>query len=244
MMTEKQLIERLLELQEHPGQATDQELQQALDDPQMRELVEQMAFAKRAFKHEELQGQECDVEEEWNKFAAQHFDEESDVKQQHQTSNYHGLNTIFNHRFSIFNRPKVASFIGLLVVSGIAFAAIHFVRWHSDEAGDVKSPRQETPMTPQQQTAPTDTFRTDTAITATQDAAVQPVVFDNVRLDEMLPHIASFYHAEVAFENESARELRFHFVWKQEDGLQHAIEKLNRFESLTIRLENNTIIVE
>ena len=132
----------------------------------------------------------------------------------------------------------------MLVVSGIAFAAIHFVRWHHGEESDVKSPRQETPMTPQQQTAPTDTFRTDTAITATQDAAVQPVVFDNVRLDEMLPHIASFYHTEVAFENESARELRFHFVWKQEDGLQHAIEKLNRFESLTIRLENNTIIVE
>ena len=63
------------------------------------------------------------------------------------------------------------------------------------------------------------------------------VVLDNVRLDEMLPRIASFYHTEVMFQNEAARELRFHFVWKHKDGLEHAIEKLNRFESLTIRLE-------
>ena len=43
MKTDRQLIERLLELQEHPEQVTDEQLQQALDDPQMRELVEQMA---------------------------------------------------------------------------------------------------------------------------------------------------------------------------------------------------------
>ena len=46
MKTDRQLIERLLELQEHPEQVTDEQLQQTLDDPQMRELVEQMAFAK------------------------------------------------------------------------------------------------------------------------------------------------------------------------------------------------------
>ena len=45
MKTDRQLIEQLLELQEHPEQVTDEQLQQALDDPQMRELVEQMAGA-------------------------------------------------------------------------------------------------------------------------------------------------------------------------------------------------------
>ena len=49
---------------------TDEQLQQALDDPQMRELVEQMAFAKRTFKNEELLAVEPDVEGEWEKFAA------------------------------------------------------------------------------------------------------------------------------------------------------------------------------
>ena len=73
MKTDRQLIEQLLELQEHPEQVTDEQLQQALDDPQMRELVEQMAFAKRAFKNEGLQAEELDVEGEWEKFAADHM---------------------------------------------------------------------------------------------------------------------------------------------------------------------------
>ena len=137
-----------------------------------------------------------------------------------------------NHRL----RKIAASFIGLLVVSSIAFAAIQIVRHHG--RGDLKSPTQEMRISnPHQQTAPTDTDEPDTTITMAQDAILQPVVFDNVRLDEMLPQIASYYHTEVSFQNETARELRFHFVWKHEDGLKHTIEKLNRFESLSVRLE-------
>ena len=48
MKTDRQLIEQLLELQEQTEQVTDEQLRQTLEDPQMRELVEQMAFAKRA----------------------------------------------------------------------------------------------------------------------------------------------------------------------------------------------------
>jgi len=60
----------------------------------------------------------------------------------------------------------------------------------------------------------------------------------------MLTEIASYYDTEVSFRSEEARQLRFHFVWKREDGLGHAIEKLNRFESLNVRLDENIIIVE
>ena len=235
MMTEKQLIERLLELQEHPGQATDQELQQALDDPQMRELVEQMAFAKRAFKHEELQGQECDVEEEWNKFAAQHFDEESDVKQQHQTSNYHGLNAIFNHHFSIFNRPKVASFIGLLVVSGIAFAAIHFVRQHQK----VEAPQVADTIVVANAQHPALNAQYEVSDTI----PAEPCVFNNVPLDSMLTAIAAAHGVQVEFENDAARGLRFHFVWKREDSLARIAEKLNTFDAVNIVVEDKKLIV-
>ena len=39
MMTEKQRIEWLLELQEHPEQLTDEQLQQILADDEMRQLA-------------------------------------------------------------------------------------------------------------------------------------------------------------------------------------------------------------
>ena len=219
MKTDRQLIERLLELQEHPEQVTDEQLQQALDDPQMRELVELMAFAKRAFKNEELQAEELDVEGEWERFATKNFDE--------------GNETQHGYPF----KKMAASFIGVLLVSGMAFAAIHIVRMvnsHKAETVQTEQPASYKPST----ALPTDTVKTDTT------ATMQPVVFDNVPLENMLTKIAAYYHVEVSFMNDDARQLRFHFVWKREDGLRHAIDKLNRFESLSVRLDENKIIVE
>ena len=219
MKTDRQLIERLLELQEHLEQVTDEQLQQALNDPQMRELVEQMAFAKRAFKDEELQAVEPDVEGEWEKFAAKNFDEGNETQ----------------HVYPF--KKMAASFIGVLLVSGMAFAAIHIVRMVNNKKAEtvkVEQPASNKPST----ALPTDTVKTDTT------ATMQPVVFDNVPLEKMLPEIASYYDTEVSFRSEEARQLRFHFVWKREDGLGHAIEKLNRFESLNVRLEEGKIIVE
>ena len=198
---------------------TDEQLQQALDDPQMRELVEQMAFAKRTFKDEELQAVEPDVEGEWEKFAAKNFDEGNETQ----------------HVYPF--KKMAASFIGVLLVSGMAFAAIHIVRMvnsHKAETVQVEQPTSYKPST----ALPADTVKTDTMTT------MEPVVFDNVPLEKMLPEIASYYDTEVSFRSEEARQLRFHFVWKREDGLGHAIEKLNRFESLNVRLDENIIIVE
>ena len=70
-MTERQLIERFLELQEHPEQVTDEQLQQILAHPQMRELVKQMAFTKRALRNQQ-KSEGPDVDGEWEKFASRH----------------------------------------------------------------------------------------------------------------------------------------------------------------------------
>lgn len=219
MKTKRQLTERFLELQEHPEQMTDEQLQQALDDPKMHELVEQMAFAKRAFKNEELKTAEPDVEGEWERFATKNFDE--------------GNETQHGYPF----KKIAASFIGILLVSGMAFAAIHIVRMVNSQKAETVQTEQPASYKPSS-VLPADTVKTDTTTTE------QPVVFDNVPLEKMLTEIAAYYHAEVSFLNDDARQLRFHFVWKREDGLGHAIEKLNRFESLTIRLDENKIIVE
>lgn len=226
MKTEQQLIDRFLELQEHPEQMTDDELQQFLDDPQMQELMGQMAFAKRTFKSRELRGEAPDVEEEWAKFAANHFDGEDTM--QRRTSAF---------SFSSSFQKIAACFIGVLLVTGMAYATIHIVR-HSAEK-EQESVAQETRIsTPEQEKLSADTVKADTT------AVLQPVVFDNVRLDEMLAQIAAYYRVETVFRNESARQLRFHFVWKHEEGIGRVIRKLDRFESLDIRLEDNRIIVE
>ena len=83
-----------------------------------------------------------------------------------------------------------------------------------------------------------DTVKTDTTANA------KPIVFDNVALDKMLPQIASYYNKEVDFQNDDARQLRFYFVWKQDETLDVVLHRLNLFESITVELKSDKIVVE
>lgn len=208
MKTERQLIEQFLEFFDEPGVKAEHL------DPQMRELVEQMAFARQAFKYMELQSEEPDVESEWERFAAKNFGNKR---------------TAQNHTIRLYK--MAATFVGIIFALGVAFAAIHMVRITKYQTPEsIQTGQRVSAIT---DSSPADTVNSDTTITTS------PVVFDNVRLDEILPEIAAYYHAEVSFRINTVRQLRFHFVWKPEDGLSHAIEKLNRFESINVRLDKD-----
>ena len=132
-----------------------------------------------------------------------------------------------------------ASIIGILFTAGVAFAAIHIVRHFVGE--DVKSPTQEVRISNSSQPSPalpTDTIKTDTT------TSTKPIVFDNVALDKMLPQIAAYYNKEVEFQNEDARQFRFSFVWKQDETLDVVLHRLNLFESITVELKSDKIVVE
>ena len=262
MMTEEQRIEWFLELQEHPEQLTDEQLQQILADDEMRQLVQQLGFAKRAFKHDELKSDTPDVDTEWEKFAACHADELTNVaraegklactmpcKEEEDESQLEildegerlrvgdGTSGIYKPRLRAYLAPRkiAASFIGVLLVSGIAFAAIQVVR-------NISTPKPQLPSTEQVidtkpvTSLPADTVKTDTIPT-------EPYIFNNVPLDSMLTAIAVAHNMQVEFENEAARHLRFHFVWKREDSLSRVVEKLNTFEAVNIVEEDKTLVV-
>ena len=119
MMTEKQRIEWLMELQAHPEQLTEEQVQQILADDEMRLLVQQLGFAKRAFKHDELKNGTPDVDGEWEKFAASHAEQLDALDEEKPKPRV--LAFLAPHKMA-------ASFIGVLLASGIAFAAIQIVR--------------------------------------------------------------------------------------------------------------------
>ena len=235
-MTEEKRIEWLLELQEHPEQLTDEqfldkpsgkaERQQILADEEMRQLVQQLGFAKRAFKHDELKNDTPDVDAEWEKFAACHA-EELDALDEREYKPHFVLR--------LAPRKIAASFIGVLLASGIAFAAIQVVR-------NISTPKPQQPTTEQTTdidpvtSLPADTVQADTI-------PVEPYIFNNVPLDSMLTAIAVAHNMQVEFENEAARQLRFHFVWKREDSLTRVVEKLNTFEAVNIGMEDNKLVV-
>ena len=226
MMTEEQRIERLLELQTNPEQLTDEQMQQILADDEMRQLVQQLGIAKRAFKHDELVDDTPDVEAEWKKFAASHS-EELEILDEGE----------YKPRLRAYLAPRkiAASFIGVLLASGIAFAAIQIVR-------NISTSKTQQPTT--EQTADIEPVTSLPAETVKADTIpVEPYIFNNVPLDSMLTAIAEAHGVQVEFENDAARELRFHFVWKREDSLSRVVEKLNTFEAVNIGMEDKTLVV-
>ncbi len=237
MMTEKQRIEWLLELQEHPEQLTDEQLQQILADDEMRQLVQQLGFAKRAFKHDALKN---DTPEELTNAARAEGKLACTMpcKEEEDESQLDALDEgEYKPRLRAYLAPRkiAASFIGVLLASGIAFAAIQVVR-------NISTPKPQLPSTEQVidtkpvTSLPADTVKADTI-------PIEPYVFNNVPLDSMLTAIATAHGVGVEFENEAARELRFHFVWKREDSLSRVVEKLNTFEAVNIVEEDKTLVV-
>ena len=124
--------------------------------------------------------------------------------------------------------------ISIITISGIAIAAVHFVRNHEGRPAQTEPQ----PTTVEARTADAGKQPADTT------AIAQPVVFDNVTLDSILPQIARHYGYTVNFRNEQPKSLRLFLTWNPQDSIQKVTEKMNLFEQFHIVLEEQTIIIE
>ena len=206
-------IRQLLEMLDNPEAYTEQEIQDIINrDEDTRETYRMMAEAKRSSRQHQA-NKPIDVDAAWQKFN------QKIQPQQHS-----------------FGWMKIAaSFIGVLLVSGIAFAAIQILRYtqqHTPKTEEVINTPKSANVTP------ADTLTTDTIATP------QPIIYDNIPLEKMLPEIAAHYDAKVTFVNDEARQLRFRFVWNPQKGIDQMVSDLNQFERLTVKLKDNEITVE
>ena len=238
METTSENIRQLLEMLDNPEAYTEQEIQDIINrDEDTRETYRLMVEAKRCNRQRQTD-KPTDVDAAWQKFNEIH------------QSKSHGFGWIKIAASLTFGRAcsrseeqmqaslssrLVASFIGILLVSGIAFAAIQIVRYA----------QQNTPKTEEVINTPkpanftlTDTPTTDTIATP------QPIIYDNIPLEKMLPEIAAHYDANVTFVNDEARQLRFRFVWNPQKGIDQVVSDLNQFERLTVTLNDNQITVK
>ena len=213
METTSENIRQLLEMLDNPEAYTEQEIQDIINrDEDTRKTYRMMVEAKRSSR-KRLAEKPVDVNAAWQRFNETH------------QSKRNG-----------FSWMKIAaSFIGVLLVSGIAFAAIQIIRYAQQNTPKTE----EIINTPKPTyTTPTDTLTTDTI------AAPQPIIYDNIPLEKMLPEIATHYDAKVTFVNDEARQLRFRFVWNPQKGIDQVVSDLNQFERLTITLNDNQITVK
>ena len=220
-MKNQDKIELLLDIQEHPEKYSDEQLNSMLvEDEELAEMMEQMATTKRAMTKEEAEDEQLDMDVLWQEFEDEHeleFDEPE------------------TKRVSMPLRKIAAMFIGVALTAGVAFAAIQIVRSVSKPAPEPT--KIEAPAAPKA-AQPDDEVPADTVV------AVKPVVFDNVELAQIMEQIAAHYKAEVEIENEDAGAYRLYFEWNSQETLEHVVERLNRFESINIELNNNKMTVK
>ena len=214
-MAQNEKIQMLLDMQEHPENYSEQALETMLEDPDVRELMEATAQLKQAMTWEEKGKEPVNTGAEWQRFAKTHLADSAPRR----------------------GWLKVAAtFIGVLFVTGMTFAAIHIVRMVNSQKAETVQVEQPAPVKPST-TTPADTVKTDTI-------APKVIRYDEATLYKILTDMGEYYRLRVELRNEDAKTLRLFFQWNQRQEASKVLEQLNMFERIHLVLNDSTIIAE
>lgn len=203
MDTSNDNIRKLFDMLDNPAAYSEQEIYDIINcDEETRETYHLMVEAKRSSRWTQPQ-QPGDVDAAWQRFEKKHYPQRRLL-----------------HRWMRI----AASFIGILFISGIAFAVIHFVRNHSVE---LQAPQTE-----------------ETNIELANQEVAAPVRFDDVRLDSILTVVSAHYGKAVSFRSEEAKGMKFIMAWNPDSSLTSFIDGINMFDGLLLTIQQDTIFVE
>ena len=212
-------FEKILDIIDHQEKYSDEEIREILQDEECRKLYQTMVEVDSAL---ESPSPIINVDEEWEKFSQKHQLQE------------------VSHPITSW-RKLAASIAGLVLISGIAFAAIHTYIKRSQE--------------PTQITADThpEVIKSDSAKqVAAKDSLTHPKpekpaihkTFENVAFEQMISEIASYYDLQVKFENNEDKTLRLYYEWNSHSSIENIVKELNQFENVNIELQQNELIVK
>jgi hypothetical protein len=124
-----------------------------------------------------------------------------------------------------------ASFIGILLLSGIAVAAI----LHTTKPDVYVTETTKTEVRADNETSP-----------ATTTSAQEPhtVIFENTELQQIVDSLAIYYKVKPYYRRESSRQLRLYYEWDQHNSISEITSLLNNFEQVCISLRGDSIIIE
>ena len=204
----------LLQMMEQPQHYTAEEWQEILADEECRELYTLMSKTQSAIDAARADQEVTDdmIDAEWQRLS----DEKQEVR---------------NEKYSLLQ--FAAMFVGILMLSGIAFAAIQIVSHYNEpKEQNTRVVNNSQPSISSPQIAESDTI-----------AAAQPRLYDNVPLGDIFDELSDYYHVKVVYQNEDAPRLRLFYQWKPEYTLEKVVEMLNNFEWIQIQPENDTLFI-
>ena len=213
-------FEKILDIIDHQEKYSDEEIREILQDEECRKLYQTMVEVDSAL---EKTSPIINIDEEWEKFSQEHQLQE---KATHPITSW---------------RKLAASIAGFVLISGIAFAAIHTYIKHSQETTQVTADTQPEVIKSDsaKQVAATDSL--------THPKPEKPVIhktFENVAFEQILSEIASYYDLQVKFENNEDKTLRLYYEWNSHSSIENIVKELNQFENVNIELQQNELIVK
>ena len=126
-----------------------------------------------------------------------------------------------------------ATFLGVLMLSGIAYAAYRIA-----VGGDLQSPIEDTRIS-----NPSSTIHHSPSPSEEPEKADSVHVFSNTPLDEMAGELAKYYHKVVDIRSTQAHELRLYYKWERRDKLESVVSDLNHFDHVNLTIEDDKLIV-
>jgi len=207
-------FEKILDMIDHQEKYSDEEIRVLLQDEECRKLYQTMQEVDSALVKQETPV--VDIDKEWEKFENDHSGESSSW------------------------RKVAASVIGFVLVSGIAFAAIHtYIKKSQEPMLTNESHTELVAKDSVKQVAVKDSL---TKVKA-EKAAIHKT-FENVAFDKMIAEIAAYYDMQVKFENVEAKSLRLYYEWDSRSSIESIVKELNQFENVNIEVVGQNIIVK
>ena len=204
----------LFDMQEHPEKYTDEQMERLLDDEEVKEFLRDLSMARMAGK--KATPKKVDVDKAWKEFS----------------------------NGSYRNRMKIAaSVIGIIFLSGVAFAAVQNGWFRFSAADKAADNNAVTELTFKPKPLANESLKAMTS-ESKDSLGMKPVVFDNAELGTILTQMAYFYHVKVEYVNANTQHVRLFFNWNKTKTLEQNLEILNAFDRIQIEYADGTLMVK
>lgn len=254
-------FEKILDIIDHQEKYSDEEIREILQDEECRKLYQTMMEVDSALLQQNLNTKASishspddalssdsslgnsspNIDEEWEKFSQEHqLQEEATHPIVQEESHPIAQEAGASHPITSW-RKLAASIAGFVLISGIAFAAIHTYIKRSQE------PTQVTADTHPEAIKSDSVKQVAGKDSLTHPKQEKPVIhktFENVAFEKMLSEIASYYDLQVKFENNEDKTLRLYYEWNSYSSIENIVKELNQFENVNIELQQNELIVK
>lgn len=229
-LSKEEKRELLFKMQEHPENYSEQQFKELLEDEDIKILIKEMAYVKQAIKSSK---NTCaNIDEEWQKFSREHL--EGIPKASRRESETEKAATRQRKNWT----KMAASFIGIILISGVGLAAVIGLNIINNPFATKKA------VVSEQKENITTNNVSEKPIEKTDSINQKPVTFNEAELQTILKEMGDFYNKEVVFKNKDVRRIRLYFVWNKQLSLEQNTELLNAFERINIIISENQIIVE